>query len=288
MSEGSRADEFDIFGKDYYIVGDVSKLKLSEKGVVVAELEGVVIDPSTDRPVPRAVEFLRKRKDAGYRLVAVTWETAENLEEVLGWAGRAGVEFDALIVRDCPREHYDPLVPLGVWHEVEVAEYHAASVETAVHALANAVRGSFYWYRFGEYVYAPPMLIAVNGEWHHIVFSWDTLRDMLRAVHRSRGPEAEIRYGDYIIRLPKRAAGAFIRKLYTELAKHVCYPVCRGFSLKDAVGIAAKFPQYRRTVKIFGEMHPSYLEFDFDAAFGNPRRFAGLEESEDETEKHSA
>jgi len=46
--------------------------------------------------------------------------------------------------------------------------------------------------------------------------------------------------------------------------------------------------QFGYTVKIFGEEHLPYLEFDFDATFGNPKRYAGLSEADEESEKRSA
>jgi len=233
-----------------------------------------------DRPIHKAIEMLNRRREKGYPIVIVTGRTDNMMNATLEQLKAFGIEYDALIMRrtgiyikdyDFKGRTVDSL-------NLQIYEIHddSADVIAALHHYAS--RGSFYWYKPGKYVYAPPVVLFVNGNRHVIDGSENTLRAMLRSIEASPADTVEIRYGDYRIVLPKQHAKMFIEVLFFRLHSELCYPECfyieDGITFFEVIQLAAEDAEKgeMEKTKIFGETHPSCTNLDFDKIFANHKR----------------
>jgi len=304
----------------YIVVGDLKRVEYRE--VVVFDLDGVIVDSSEryrlslaevdpnakshvdlpkdkrsqfwrvflsekymdyDKPVPEAIEMLRRCREKGYPIVIVTGRTSNMLDKTLEQLKSFGIEYDVLVMRH-----------LGVYvkdHEfkehvvksmnLQIAEVHDDSVAVIDALHKYAARGSFLWFKPGWYIYAPPAVVFIN-RWRYVIEdSVEALRRMIEGVEASPELEAEIRYGGYRATLDKRYARAFIEALFSCLSKKLCYPECSWvvesepfFHLLELAALDYEAKGDAKKVRIFGEEHPSYVSINFDKMFSDPKKVA--------------
>jgi len=305
--------------KDLYItVGNLNKVV--EREVIIFDLDGVLIDNSEryrlslaevdpdvkshdelprnkrnqfwriflsekymdlDKPIPRVIEVLKKRRER-FPIVIITGRTSNMLRKTLEQLKTFGIEYDALIMRQegIYLKDHDFKEQVIKSLNLHVVEVHDDSVDVIETLHEYAIRGSFYWYKAGKYIYVPPVKIVVNGMSYMIEDSEDALRSVLEDIDVFQGSTVEIRYGDYKVSMPKEHAKAFIESLFNALSKELCYPECyyieEAIPFFESLRLATEDAESGRIrkVRIFGEEHPSYVDIDFDNIFSDPKRVA--------------
>jgi len=236
-----------------------------------------------DKPVYDAIEILNDRRRKGYPVVIITGRTSNMLNTTLDQLKAFGVEYDVLVMR---REgvyikDYEFKERVIKSMNLHIAEVHDDSLDIINALHEYAVRGSFYWYKLGKYIYAPPVKITINNHDYILEDTEEVLKKMLEDIENSQNTNIEIRYGDYRVSLSKNYAKAFIEALYARLSKELCYPECYWiedvlpfFEALDSAVFSIETLGKVEKVKIFGEEHPSYVDIDFDNIFRDPKQIA--------------
>jgi len=217
-----------------------------------------------DKPVDRAVEMLRERREK-YPVVILSGRTSNVLNETVDQLNRFSIDFDVLIMRREGTYIKDADFKKSVVEELglQVAEVHDDSPYVIEALLPYASRGTFYWYRVGKYVYIPPVRIMINGQPYVISTNDEERRKAIDAVQGSA--IAEIRYAGYVVRLPRDYAVSFVDSLYSTLPQELCYPACRySVELLPFTKVLTQAGSKKYTVSIAGVKYPSIVDLDID------------------------
>jgi len=302
----------------YIVVGDLKRVEYRE--VVVFDLDGVIVDSSEryrlslaevdpnakshvdlpkdkrnqfwrvflsdkymhlDRPVPAAIELLNKRGKR-FPVVIITGRTDNMLGATLKQLKDFGIEYELLVMRKEGVYVKDYEFKKSVVESLglQIAEVHDDSADVIEALHRYSLRGSFYRYKPGRYIYVPPVAVLINGRRHIIEDREEALRAMIEDIEYSQSPDIEIRYGDYRVVLQKRHAKGFVEALSSKLSKELCYPECNyiveSVPFFEHLRLAAEDAEKgeARKTKIFGEEHPSCINFDFDKIFSDPKKIA--------------
>jgi len=274
----------------YTVVGDTKKIVGRE--VVVFDIDGVLVDSSErymaslmdtdpsvkdhnelpvhkkaifwntflsekymelDRPIPKAIEVLKMKRER-FPLVILTGRTSNMLSGTLKQLREFGVEFDVLIMRylgvymkDADfKEHV--IKSLGL----NVAEVHDDSLDIISVLHKYVTHGSFYWYKPGNYIYVPPVIITVNGT-RYTVNDENSIKMALENIDKSANPLVEVRYGNYVATVSKHIAKSVILALHHTLPREI----------HEHIYASVQANHFAR-VKVFGEDHPSLNDADID------------------------
>jgi len=79
---------------------------VSEEGLIVAvDFDGTIVEsdyPNIGKPIPYAIESLKRMKEAGIRIVI--WTCRHDLKPVRSWLNKYGVNIDAINTNDALTE----------------------------------------------------------------------------------------------------------------------------------------------------------------------------------------